>query len=101
MDGGWGECREVPAGGCRTNIGPADQQKGWSAIYGCHSAQVSAIGKTMHAGPELMLPVDHSVLHDEDDAFRRGDVLQRVAGNRDDVGQLARGERADAALPAE
>ncbi len=41
------------------------------------------------------MPEHLAVFHDEHDLLKRGDVLQGIAGNRDDVGQHPRGEVAD------
>ncbi len=44
---------------------------------------------------------DDAAFHDECDFLQDADVRQRVAGNRDDVGEVAGLQRADLPLPAE
>src|SRR5689334_25353203 len=46
------------------------------------------------------LLVDDTVLHHEARALHDVNVLERIAGNRGDVRQLPRRERADALVPA-
>ena len=49
-------------------------------------------------GREIVLE-RHAVLHHEDHILDRVDVLRRITVNRDDVGELARFDRADSIRP--
>src|SRR5438270_12727801 len=42
-----------------------------------------------------VLLVHLAIFHDEGDGFQRGDILQRIAGDGNDVSKLARFERAN------
>ena len=60
------------------------------------------LGTSAHcAESACLLPVDHAALHDKADALEHGDVLKRIAWNSDDVGPIARLQRANLILPAE
>jgi len=47
------------------------------------------------------LLINHPILHHEHDLFHDLNVLERIATDCDDVGQFARGERAEGLVPAE
>src|SRR5207245_1077666 len=50
----------------------------------------------------LLLPLHRAAaLHDEADALQLGDVLQRIAGHRDEVGEPPGLEGAEVALPSQ
>src|SRR5579883_1957960 len=44
---------------------------------------------------------DPAALHDEPDALQLGNIRERVAGDRDDIGIFALFDRSDVILPAE
>src|SRR6478736_2074003 len=54
---------------------------------------------TLSGCPQFVL-VNHPALHHERDAFEFRDVAQRIAADRDDIGELAGRDRADAIAPA-
>jgi hypothetical protein len=43
---------------------------------------------------------DQAAFHHEPDSFHFGDILERIAGDGDDVGELAFFDRSDLAFPA-
>src|SRR5215469_7965 len=48
-----------------------------------------------------LLAIDDSVFHNKAYLFQRGDVLKRVAGDGNHIGEITRLERADLAIPTE
>jgi hypothetical protein len=48
-----------------------------------------------------LLFINHSALHHEADVLQRCNVLERIAGDRNHVGEISRLQRSDLAIPAE
>ena len=67
---------------------------------GVHSTTVAFIRGEVSQDAESLL-VDHAAFHHERDLLQYADVRERVSRHCDDVGEIARLQRADLSLPAE